>query len=103
VQVLSTEVSNRMKEYAVLKAMARRPLRIWHRRCAGRASWFGRSAARFVRRRARCCGSFRTARSGAALGAVVFGKMLAITLAAALGAAAVVVGRVHRADPAALY
>jgi hypothetical protein len=29
--------------------------------------------------------------------------MLAITLAAALGAAAVVVGRVHRADPAALY
>ena len=39
----------------------------------------------------------------AALGAVVFGKMLAITLAAALGAAAVVVGRVHRADPAALY
>ena len=38
-----------------------------------------------------------------ALGLTLFGKMLAIAVVAALGAATTVVMRVQRADPAALY
>jgi putative ABC transport system permease protein len=104
VQVLSTEVSNRMKEYAVLKAMGSSPAFVYGIGVAQAvllglggllpALFVGALVLWFIQERTHL---------EAALGALVIGKMLAVTLAAALCAAAAVVGRVHRADPAALY
>jgi putative ABC transport system permease protein len=104
VQVLSTEVSNRMKEYAVLKAMGSDPFFVYGIGVAQAvllglggllpALFIGALVLWFIQDRTHL---------EAALGSVVLVKMLAITLGAALCAAAAVVGRVQRSDPAALY
>ena len=104
VQVLSTEVANRTKEYAVLKAMGATP---WFVHGIGAAQAillglggllpaliFGGAMLWYI--------EFRT-HLETALGLTLFGKMLAIAVVAALGAATTVVMRVQRADPAALY
>src|SRR5580704_5546463 len=104
VQVLSTEVSNRMKEYAVLKAMGSSPAFIYG---------IGVTQSVLVGLGGLLPGlliggivlwyiEYRT-HLETALGFVLLGKMLAITLAASICAAAAVLGRVQRADPAALY
>jgi putative ABC transport system permease protein len=104
IQVLSTEVANRMKEYAVLKAMGSSP-----------AFVYGIGVTQSVL--VGLGGLLPALAAGAgvlwyielrthlesALGLALSGKMLAITLAASICAAAVVLGRVQRADPAALY
>jgi putative ABC transport system permease protein len=104
VQVLSTEVSNRMKEYAVLKAMGSNPAFVYGIGVA--QSLFvglgGLLPALAVGAVVLWYIQFRT-HLEAALGLVVLGKMVAITLATAVCAAAAVLGRVQRADPAALY
>ncbi|HEY3637350.1 MAG TPA: ABC transporter permease [Rhizomicrobium sp.] len=104
VQVLSTEVANRMKEYAVLKAMGSSPAFVYGigvtqsvlvglggllpaLLIAGIVLWYI---------------EYRT-HLESAIGFVVLGKMLAITFVASICAAAAVLGRVQRADPAALY
>lgn len=104
VQVLSTEVSNRMKEYAVLKAMGSSPAFVYGIGVAQSvllglggllpALAAGAAVLWFI--------EFRT-HLETAVGFVLLGKMLAITLATAVCAAATVLGRVQRADPAALY
>jgi putative ABC transport system permease protein len=104
VQVLSTEVANRMKEYAVLKAMGSSPafvygIGITQSILVGLSSLLpallvGGIVLWYIQ--------YRT-HLESALGLVLFGKMLAITLAASICAAAAVLGRVQRADPAALY
>jgi putative ABC transport system permease protein len=104
VQVLSTEVANRMKEYAVLKAMGSSPAFVYGIGVTQSvlvgiggllpALLIGGIVLWYIQ--------YRT-HLEAALGFVLLGKMLAITLAASVCAAAVVLGRVQRADPAALY
>lgn len=104
VQVLSTEVANRMKEYAVLKAMGSSP-----------AFVYGIGVAQAV---LLGFGGLLPALGAGALvlwfievrthletvpGPLLLGELAAITLLAALCAAAFVLGRVQRADPAALY
>lgn len=104
VQVLSTEVANRMKEYAVLKAMGSSPAFVYGIGVAqavllglgGLVPAFavGSAVLWFI--------EYRThLQTGP--GALLIAKMLAITMLAALCAAAAVLGRVQRADPAALY
>jgi putative ABC transport system permease protein len=104
VQVLSTEVANRMKEYAVLKAMGSSPAFVYGIGItqavlvglggllpalviAGVVLWYIEARTHLE----------------SALGLVVLGKMVAITFAASVCAAAAVLGRVQRADPASLY
>jgi putative ABC transport system permease protein len=103
-QVLSTEVANRMKEYAVLKAMGSSPAFIYGIGVTQSvlvglggllpALVLGGIVLWYIQ--------FRT-HLEAALGLVLLGKMLAITFAASICAATAVLGRVQRADPAALY
>lgn len=104
VQVLSTEVANRTKEYAVLKAMGATP---WYVHGIGAAQAVllglgGLLPALVVGGAVLWYIEFRT-HLETALGLLLFGKMLAIACIAALCAAATVVMRVQRADPAALY
>ena len=104
VQVLSTEVSNRMKEYAVLKAMGSSPSFVYGIGVAQAvllglggllpALIAGAFVLWFIQDRTHL---------DAELGLALMEKMLAITFGAAICAAAAVLGRVHRADPAALY
>jgi len=104
VQVLSTEVANRMKEYAVLKAIGATP---WFVHGIGGAQALllglgGLLPALVLGGAILWYIEFRT-HLETALGLVLFAKMLVITFIAALCAAATVVARVQRADPAALY
>ncbi|HLY06480.1 MAG TPA: ABC transporter permease [Rhizomicrobium sp.] len=104
VQVLSTEVANRTKEYAVLKAMGAAP---WFVHGIGAAQALllgvgGLLPALILGGAVLWYIEFRT-HLDTALGLVLFGKMLAIACVAALCAAATVIMRVQRADPAALY
>ena len=104
VQVLSTEVANRMKEYAVLKAMGSSPafvygIGITQSILVGVA---GLLPALLVGGFVLWYIEYRT-HLEAAIGLVLLEKMLAITFAASICAAAAVLGRVLRADPAALY
>lgn len=104
VQVLSTEVANRMKEYAVLKAMGSSPAFVYGIGVTQSvlvglggllpALLLGGIVLWYI--------EYRT-HLEAALGLVLLGKMLAITFVASICAAAAVLGRVQRADPAALY
>ncbi|HEY1614781.1 MAG TPA: ABC transporter permease [Rhizomicrobium sp.] len=104
VQVLSTEVSNRMKEYAVLKAMGSSPFFVYGIGASqalllglagllpalvagGLVLWFVQEKTHLE----------------TAIGFVLLGKILAITVASAVVAAILVLHRVQRADPAALY
>ena len=104
VQVLSTEIANRMKEYAVLKAIGATP---WFVHGIGGAQALllglgGLLPALVLGGAVLWYIEFRT-HLETALGLVLFAKMLVITFIAALCAAATVVARVQRADPAALY
>jgi putative ABC transport system permease protein len=104
VQVLSTEVANRTKEYAVLKAIGATP---WFVHGIGMAQAVllglgGLLPALVLGGAVLWYIEFRT-HLDTALGPLLFGKMLVITFVAALCAAATVVMRVQRADPAALY
>jgi putative ABC transport system permease protein len=104
VQVLSTEVANRTKEYAVLKAMGATPWFV-HGIGAAQAVLLGLGGllpALVLGGAVLWYIEFRT-HLETALGWMLFGKMLAIACVAALCAAATVVMRVQRADPAALY
>jgi putative ABC transport system permease protein len=104
VQVLSTEVANRTREYAVLKAIGATPWFV-HGIGATQAVLLGLGGllpAVFVGGAVLWFIEFRT-HLETAVGLVLLGKMLAITLVAALCAAATVILRVQRADPAALY
>ncbi|MGH6877656.1 MAG: ABC transporter permease [Rhizomicrobium sp.] len=104
VQVLSTEVSNRMKEYAVLKAMGSSPAFVYGIGVTQSvlvglgalvpALLMGGVVLWFIQLRTHL---------DTAIGFALLGKMLAITLGASICAAAAVLGRVQRADPAALY
>jgi putative ABC transport system permease protein len=104
VQVLSTEVANRMKEYAVLKAMGSSPAFVYGIGVTQSvlvglggllpALLLGGIVLWYI--------EYRT-HLDSALGLTLLGKMLAITFAASICAAAAVLGRVQRADPAALY
>jgi len=104
VQVLSTEVANRLKEYAVLKAMGSSPAFVYGIGVTQSvlvglggllpALMIGAIVLWYI--------EYRT-HLEAALGFILLGKMLAITFAASICAAAAVLGRVQRADPAALY
>ena len=104
VQVLSTEVANRMKEYAVLKAMGSSPAFVYGIGVTQSvlvglggllpALMIGGVVLWYIQ--------YRT-HLETAVGFVLLGKMLAITFAASVCAAAAVLGRVQRADPAALY
>lgn len=104
VQVLSTEVANRMKEYAVLKAMGSSPAFVYGIGVTQSvlvglggllpALLLGGIVLWYI--------EYRT-HLEAALGFVLLGKMLVITFVASICAAAAVLGRVQRADPAALY
>jgi putative ABC transport system permease protein len=104
VQVLSTEVSNRMKEYAVLKAMGSGPAFVYGIGIA-QAVLLGLGGLLPALLAAALVLWFIETRThlDTAVGVVLLGKMLGITIVAALGAAAAVLGRVQRADPAALY
>ncbi len=104
VQVLSTEVSNRMKEYAVLKAMGSNPAFVYGIGVAQAVllGLGGLVPALLVAALVLWFIEVRT-HLEAAMGLVLLGKMLAITFGAAFCAAAAVLGRVQRADPAALY
>jgi len=104
VQVLSTEVANRTKEYAVLKAMGATPWFV-HGIGAAQALLLGLGGllpALILGGALLWYIEFRT-HLETALGLMLFGKMLAIACVAALCAAATVIMRVQRADPAALY
>jgi putative ABC transport system permease protein len=104
VQVLSTEVANRTKEYAVLKAMGATPWFV-HGIGAAQAVLLGLGGllpALVLGGALLWYIEFRT-HLETALGLMLFGKMVAIAFVAALCAAATVVMRVQRADPAALY
>ncbi|MGH6888516.1 MAG: FtsX-like permease family protein [Rhizomicrobium sp.] len=104
VQVLSTEAANRTKEYAVLKAMGSGPAFVYGVGIAQSvlvgmgallpALLAGAVVLWFIETRTHL---------QSALDLALVGKMLAITLAVSTCAAAAVLGRVHRADPAALY
>jgi len=104
VQVLSTEVANRMKEYAVLKAMGSSPAFVYGIGVTQSvlvglggllpALAVGAAVLWYIELRTHL---------DSGLGLALSGKMLAITLAASICAAAAVLGRVQRADPAALY
>lgn len=104
VQVLSTEVANRMKEYAVLKAMGSSPAFVYGIGITQSVlvGLGGLVPALLIGGVVLWYIEFRT-HLDAALGLVLLGKMIAITLLASVCAAAAVLGRVHRADPAALY
>jgi putative ABC transport system permease protein len=104
VQVLSTEVANRMKEYAVLKAMGSNPAFIYGIGVTQSVlvGLGGLLPALLIGGIVLWYIQYRT-HLEAALGLVLLGKMLAITLGASICAAAAVLGRVQRADPAALY
>lgn len=104
VQVLSTEVANRMREYAVLKAMGSRPSFVYGIGVtqAVLLGLGGLLPALFAGGLVLWYIQFRT-HLETAIGPVLLGKMLAITLGSAIAAAAVVLHRVQRADPAALY
>lgn len=104
VQVLSTEVGNRTKEYAVLKAMGASPWFV-HGIGAAQAILLGLGGllpALVLGGAVLWYIEFRT-HLETAIGLTLFGKMLAIACIAALCAATTVVLRVQRADPAALY
>ena len=104
VQVLSTEVANRTKEYAVLKAMGAPPLFV-HGIGAAQAVLLGLGGllpALAIGGAVLWYIEFRT-HLDTTPGLVLIEKMLAITFAAAICAAATVIARVQRADPAALY
>ena len=104
VQVLSTEVANRTKEYAVLKAIGASPWFV-HGIGAAQAVLLGMGGllpALVVGGAVLWFIEFRT-HLDTAIGPLLIGKMLAVTFAVALCAAATVVARVQRADPAALY
>jgi putative ABC transport system permease protein len=104
VQVLSTEVANRTKEYAVLKAIGAAPWFV-HGIGAAQAAVLGLGGllpALLLGGAVLWYIEFRT-HLETAVGLVLLGKMLAITFVAAICAAATVVVRVQRADPAALY
>ncbi len=104
VQVLSTEVANRMKEYAVLKAMGSSPAFVYGIGVAQSVlvGLGGLLPALLLAGIVLWYIEYRT-HLEAALGLMLLGKMLAITFAASICAAAAVLGRVQRADPAALY
>ncbi len=104
VQVLSTEVANRMKEYAVLKAMGSSPAFVYGIGVTQSVlvGLGGLLPALLVGAGVLWYIEYRT-HLEAALGFTLLGKMLAITFAASICAAAAVLGRVQRADPAALY
>lgn len=104
VQVLSTEVANRMKEYAVLKAMGSSPAFVYGIGVAQAVllGLGGLIPALMTAALVLWFIEFRT-HLDTAPGPVLLGKMLAITVFSALCAAAAVLGRVQRADPAALY
>jgi putative ABC transport system permease protein len=104
VQVLSTEVANRMKEYAVLKAMGSSPAFVYGIGVtqAILVGLGGLLPALLIGGVVLWYIEYRT-HLEAALGLVLLGKMLVITFAASICAAAAVLGRVQRADPAALY
>jgi putative ABC transport system permease protein len=104
VQVLSTEVANRTKEYAVLKAMGASPLFV-HGIGAAQALLLGFGGllpALLIGGGVLWYIEVRT-HLDTAPGLVLIGKMLAISFVAAISAAATVIARVQRADPAALY
>jgi putative ABC transport system permease protein len=104
VQVLSTEVANRTKEYAVLKAMGAAPWFV-HGIAAAQAVLLGLGGllpALVLGGAVLWYIEFRT-HLETALGLTLFAKMLAIACVTALCAAMTVVMRVQRADPAALY
>jgi len=104
VQVLSTEVANRTKEYAVLKAIGATPWFV-HGIGAAQAVLLGLGGlvpALVIGGAVLWYIEYRT-HLDTAVGLVLLTKMLAITLVAAICAAATVVMRVQRADPAALY
>jgi putative ABC transport system permease protein len=104
VQVLSTEIANRTREYAVLKAMGSGPAFVYG---VGIAQSIlvgigGLLPALLVGAVVLWLIEIRT-HLDSALDLLLVGKMLVITLAASTCAAAAVLGRVQRADPAALY
>jgi putative ABC transport system permease protein len=104
VQVLSTEVANRMKEYAVLKAMGSGPAFVYGIGVTQSVlvGLGGLLPALLIGGIVLWYIQYRT-HLEAALGFTLLGKMLAITFTASVCAAAAVLGRVQRADPAALY
>jgi putative ABC transport system permease protein len=104
VQVLTTDVSNRMNEYAVLKAMGA-SLPFVYGVGLAQAGLLGLGAlAPAVIVGAAVLGfiQYRT-HLGTAMGPFLIAEMIVITLALAVGAAAAVVRRVQRADPAELF
>jgi putative ABC transport system permease protein len=104
VQVVSMEVANHTKEYAVLKAIGATPWFV-HGIGAAQATLLGLGGlvpALVIGGVVLWYIEFRT-HLDTAVGIVLLGKMLAITFVAAICAAATVVVRVQRADPAALY
>ena len=104
VQVLSTEVANRTREYAVLKAIGATP---WFVHGIGGAQALflglgGLAPALMLGGAVLWYIEFRT-HLETAIGFTLLEKMLVITFVAAFCAAATVIMRVQRADPAALY
>lgn len=104
VQVLSTDVANRTKEYAVLKAMGSRPAFVYGVGVAQSVliGLGGLLPALLTGAVVLWVIEVRT-HLDSSLDVMLAAKMLAITLTASTCAAAVVLGRVQRADPAALY
>lgn len=104
VQVLSTEVANRTREYAVLKAMGSHPVFVYGVGIAQSVlvGVSGLLPALLTGAVVLWLIQIRT-HLDSALHLLLILKMLAITLTASICAAAVVLRRVQRADPAALY
>lgn len=104
VQVLSTEISNRMNEFAVLKAMGASPwfvhgIAVVQAAILGLgglipAFLIGSAVLQFI--------EYRT-HLECSVGFLLIGTMLVITLFLAAAASSATVGRVNRADPASLF
>jgi putative ABC transport system permease protein len=103
-QVLSTEIANRMGEYAVLKAMGAAPALIYGIGLSQAAvvSFGGLAPALIVGWIVLALVQMST-HLNAGLAAPLVLEMCVITAVLAAAAAAIVVRRVDRADPASLY
>jgi putative ABC transport system permease protein len=104
VQVLSTDVSNRMNEYAVLKAMGASLPFVYGVGLAqaGLLGLGGLVPAAFIAAAVLGFIQYET-HLETALGPRIVAEMVVITIALAGGAGAAVIRRVQRADPAELY
>ena len=105
IQVLSTDISNRMGEYATMKAMGFPAMPcLWRGRGAGGAAVAGRSGSRVaVGALVLAFIQYRTHLATFPGLGLACGTMMAIALVLAAGAAAIALRRVARADPAELF